>query len=307
MGGRVMVFTPAPRLTVTVERPVDSDELHLHAGGQGIWQARMLNVLGVTVTVCAALGGETGGVLGHLIAGEGVELRAVHREAGSGWYVHDRRKGEREEIADSAGLPLNRHEVDELYDLALVEGLRASVSVLAGPMDPSIVPAEVYRRLASDLSANGSCVVADLSGDHLSAVLAGGVRFLKVSHEELIGAGRARDDSVDELVGALRTLRDDGAGAIVISRAGEPALAMIDDEVYEVRVPPLQVAEHRGAGDSMTAGVAAVLAQGGDLATAVRTGAAAGAVNITRHGLGTGQAELIAEIAGRVRLNRLDR
>ncbi|HEX6500582.1 MAG TPA: PfkB family carbohydrate kinase [Micromonosporaceae bacterium] len=302
-----MVFTPAPRLTVTVERPVESDELHLHAGGQGIWQARMLHVLGASVTVCAALGGETGGVLAHLIAAEGVELRSVRREAGSGWYVHDRRKGEREEIADSAGLPLNRHEVDELYDLALVEGLRATVRVLAGPMDPSIVPAEVYRRLAADLSANGGCVVADLSGDYLSAVLAGGVRLLKVSHEELIAAGRVRDDSVDELVDALRTLRRDGAGAVVISRAGEPALALLDDEVYEVRVPPLQVAEHRGAGDSMTAGVAAVLARGGDLATAVRTGAAAGAVNITRHGLGTGQAELIAEIADRVRLDRLAR
>ncbi|GAA0918575.1 hypothetical protein Vau01_009020 [Virgisporangium aurantiacum] len=35
-----MVFAPAPQLTVTVERFGEHDELHVHPGGQGIWQAR---------------------------------------------------------------------------------------------------------------------------------------------------------------------------------------------------------------------------------------------------------------------------
>ena len=52
----------------------------------------------------------------------------------------------------------------------------------------------------------------------------------------------------------------------------------------------------------MTAGVAAVLARGGDLREAIRIGAAAGAMNVTRHGLGTGRAEAVRELAGRVRL-----
>ena len=56
----------------------------------------------------------------------------------------------------------------------------------------------------------------------------------------------------------------------------------------------------------MTAGVASVLAKGGDLVDAVRTGAAAGALNVTRHGLGTGASEAIAELIGHVRLDRLD-
>ena len=55
-----MVFAPAPQLTVTVERFGEHDELHVHPGGQGIWQARMLRLLEVPVTLCAALGGETG-------------------------------------------------------------------------------------------------------------------------------------------------------------------------------------------------------------------------------------------------------
>lgn len=300
-----MVFAPTPRLTVTLERPGDADELHLHAGGQGVWEARMLVHLGAEVVLCGAVGGEIGPVLEHLVAAEGVSLRSVPRQAGSGWYVHDRRSGERLEIAESEGAPLSRHELDELYGLALAEGLRAAVTVLSGPMDPAMVPADVYRRLATDLTGNGARVVADLSGEHLAAALSGGLAFVKISHEEAIESGRATDDSVDELVGALRSLHEDGAEAVVVSRAAEPALAWLDGEVFSVEAPRLEEVDHRGAGDSMTAGVAAVLARGGDVQEAVRTGAAAGALNVTRHGLGSGRADAIAELTGRVGLRPL--
>lgn len=73
-----------------------------------------------------------------------------------------------------------------------------------------------------------------------------------------------------------------------------------------MHAPPLELADHRGAGDSMTAGVAAVLARGGDMREALHIGAAAGALNVTRHGLGTGRAEAVRELAGRVRLTPLD-
>ncbi len=67
-------------------------------------------------------------------------------------------------------------------------------------------------------------------------------------------------------------------------------------------LPTLEEADPRGAGDSMTAAVAAMLAGGAGLAEAVRFGAAAGAVNVTRHGLGTGHVEAVSEVAKRVRL-----
>ena len=44
-----MVFSPAPQLTVTVEQGPDGPDIHLHAGGQGVWQARMIASLGVPV------------------------------------------------------------------------------------------------------------------------------------------------------------------------------------------------------------------------------------------------------------------
>ncbi|WDZ83620.1 1-phosphofructokinase family hexose kinase [Micromonospora cathayae] len=307
MDERVMVFAPAPLLTVTIEQQADTLELHLHPGGQGVWQSRMITCLGTPVTLCVALGGEVGAALGKLLVDEDVTLRVVNGGSTTGWYVHDRRDGSRAEVAENPGTPMARHDIDELYTVTLTEGLRAPVSVLSGPADPDVVDPDIYRRLAADLTANGGTVVADLSGAHLAAVLDGGIAVLKVSHEELIDDGLADDDSVGALLAAGRALRERGAASVLISRAGEPALALLDDQPpMLVHAPPLELADHRGAGDSMTAGVAAVLARGGDLTEAVRTGAAAGALNVTRHGLGTGRAEAVRELAGRVRLTPLD-
>lgn len=297
-----MVFAPDPQLTVTIDQPADETEIHLHPGGQGVWQARMIQCLGTPVVLCAGLGGEIGQVLEPLLTGKGVELRVIHRESSSGGYVHDRRGGARHEVAAVPGHPLTRHELDELYNLALSEGLDAEVSILSGPGRPSLVAPDIYRRLAADLGRNGSRVVADLSGPHLAAVLDGGVSVLKASHDELIRDGLAVDDSAEELVRVIQALHVRGAESVVLSRAENPALVLVDGEVAEIDMPRLEVADPRGAGDSMTAGLAAVLAQGGDVRLAVRTGAAAGALNVTRHGLGTGRPDAIAGLVDRVRL-----
>jgi 1-phosphofructokinase len=302
----VMVFVPAPQLTVTIEQQHDKPELHVHPGGQGVWQARMITLLGAPVTLCAAAGGEVGRVLEPLLKFHGVTLRTIKRESGTGWYVHDRRSGSRRELAEDPGTPLSRHEMDELYSLALAEGLRAGIAVLSGPAHPSVVPPEVYRRLATDLGANGCKVIIDLSGAHLAAALEGRPHVVKVSHEELLRDGMIPDGSVGSLREALHQLRADGAQMALVSRADEGALALIEDGVYEVDMPRMVAAESRGAGDSMTAGVAAVLARGGTLCEAVRTGAAAGALNVTRHGLGTGRVDAVQVLTERVRLTPVD-
>jgi 1-phosphofructokinase len=301
-----MVFVPAPQLTVTLEQQNDRAELHVHPGGQGVWQARMITLLGAQVTLCATIGGEVGRVLEPLLTFNGVTLKTIKRDWGTGWYVHDRRSGERQELADDPGQPLSRHEMDELYSLALAEGLRSGIAVLSGPAHPSVVPAEVYRRLATDLGANDCKVIVDLSGAHLIAALEARPYVVKVSHEELLRDGLAADDSAGSLTRALHRLHDDGAAMAVVSRAHEGALAIIDDRVYEVDMPKMIAAESRGAGDSMTAGIAAVLAQGGTLCDAVRTGAAAGALNVTRHGLGTGRVDAVQVLTERVRLTPVD-
>jgi len=299
------VFAPDPLLTVTVEAGSDGDEIHLHAGGQGFWVAQMIANLGVEVALCGPFGGESGRVVRTLVGqDDNISLRAIETVGSNGVYVHDRRGGERVMVAETPPDPLGRHELDDLYGAALVGGLEAEVAVLAGPghWAVSVLPPDLYRRLAGDLRANGTAVVADLSGEELTCALEGGLTVLKVSHEQLLEDGRVGEPTDEALVEAMFELRRQGAEHVLITRAEEPALALIDDAAVTIRPPAVEVVDHRGAGDSMTAGLAAGLARGMELLDALRLGAAAAGLNVTRRGLATGERREIERLAGPIEL-----
>mgnify|MGYP001148470696 CR=1 FL=1 len=46
---QIVIFAPSPVLTVTIEDDPDGPDVHFHAGGQGVWQARMLRRIGADV------------------------------------------------------------------------------------------------------------------------------------------------------------------------------------------------------------------------------------------------------------------
>lgn len=300
----VVILAPSPVLEITVEEHPSDGDVHVHAGGQGVWQARMLLSLGRTVDLCCALSGETGGVVGHLLEEEGVRVRAVRREGRGGVSLHDRRGGERKPIIESGGDPLTRHELDELYGITLRTALDARIVILSGPHGEGIVPADLYRRLAADLSTAEVPVVVDLSGERLDAALAGGVTVAKLSDEELRNAGRiakkADVEDVDQIVSEMRALHDAGADVVVVTRAEQSTLLLQDGAVHEVVAPKMAVVDSTGAGDSFVGAFCSVLAAGGSVPDAAVLGAAAGAQNVTRHGLGTGDAATIERLRERV-------
>ena len=75
--GSLAVFAPSPVLTITVEPGPERPAVHLHAGGQGFWVARLAATLGCEATLCCALGGEPGRVLRTPIEAEPIALRAA--------------------------------------------------------------------------------------------------------------------------------------------------------------------------------------------------------------------------------------
>jgi 1-phosphofructokinase len=299
----VVVFAPSLSLSITIEASAGGDdEIHLHAAGQGFWVSRMAGLLGARVVLCTTVGGETGEVLGHLASESGVEVHAVESSQASHAYLQDRRRGERDELAASVVPDLGRHEVDQLYGLALSEGLSADAVLLTGPKTGSELPADVYRRFASDLRRNGRSVYADLSGEALAAAVDSGIDFVKVSDDELVEGGYARSAERDELESGMARLREAGARDVLVSRGEGPALAAVDDELVSVSYPRFEVAETRGTGDSMFAAVAVRRAAGEGWEHSLREGVAAGTLNVTRRGLGSGDADQIDQLAGRVEL-----
>jgi 1-phosphofructokinase len=306
--GRIAVFAPSPLLTVTIERRSDGEEVHLHAGGQGFWVARLAATLGCDVVLCSALGGEPGRVLSGLIQAEPVTLRAADARTPNGVYVHDRRSGERVEIASVDSRPLARHAADELYGIALAAGLDAGLMLVTGCQPRNVIDADVFRRLIGDLRANGKPVIADLTGPPLRAALKGGVELLRLSDEELLVERYASSDSVPDLVAAAHRLRAEGARQVLVSRAGSPALLVGDGaepQVIELAGPRFEPMDHRGAGDSMFAATGVGLASGLSMLEALRLGMAAGSLNATRRGLGTGTRREIERLAAHVTVRRV--
>ncbi len=306
----LVVFAPSPLLTITVEAAdTHEQEIHLHAGGQGFWVARMAALLGAEVTLCCALGGESGAVLRGLIPRENVELSSVECAASNGVYIHARRDGEREQLARTESKRLSRHEADELYGLALSAALDAGVALLTG-VDPStVLDSEIYRRLAGDLRGNGVKVIADLAGSALKAVLAGGVDVLKISEEEILSEALARSTDVGDLLKALDGLHEAGAETVLVSRAERPALVLdgAGGRYLQLTGPRVETLEPRGTGDSMFAALGAGLASGQDLEAALRLAMAAGCLNATRHGLGTGTHQQIEQLSHHIEITQLPR
>lgn len=309
---RAAVFAPTPQLTVTIETRNGADDLHLHAGGQAVWIARMLLELGVETVLCAPMGGESGNVLRELLATEGITLAGVDVDARTGAYVDDRRSGDRVRLCEMEPDHLGRHDIDELYSSFLALAASADVAVAVGPVRDGILRDDTYERLARDIHALRVPLVADLDGRWLRSAAHGGTTIVKVSDEDLLGDDVERPE-IGTVRDTARDLLDLGAGAVVVSRAEEPGIALLGRELrpdgvreYALHGPVLSVVDHHGAGDSMTAGMAAALAHALDIEDCLRWGAAAGALNVTRHGLGTGPTRAVTALLEHVRLVPLE-
>lgn len=298
----IAILEPAPRYTVTVERGErGGSDVHFHAGGQGVWVARMVNRLGERAVLCGPTAGEAGLVVKALVESEGISLKAVECNGEIGGYIHDRRNGERNVVVDVDSPALNRHDSDDLYDVILVEALEAGVAVITGDGHRGIAEGSFFKRLALDLGSSGVRVAADVSGDALRAI-DGGLTFLKVSEDDLVRDGFLKSPDEGELIDLIHEFAATKTEHVVVSRAKEPAITLADRRLRYLRSPSFEPADHRGAGDSMTAALAVGLARKLGTEETLRLGAAAGALNVTRHGLGTGTSSQVEQLARLVAL-----
>jgi 1-phosphofructokinase len=300
---RAAIFGPSPLLSVTIERRgAERDDIHLHAAGQGVWVARMAGELGAWPVLCGFAGGETGATLRSLLERLPGEVRLVETAGGSGCYVTDRRDGERRLLASALAPPPSRHEVDDLFSIVCAAALESDVLVVCNPFPGDVLPLELYGNLVSDVRDNGTPVLVDLSSPRLDSALAGGPDLVKLNDWELAQYVSGSVSAPEQMHAAAQRLRDAGAGIVVVTRGGEPAFVLCEEGSFELTPPRFDRGAREGCGDSMMGGLAAAWARGAGWREALTTGAAAGAANFLRHGLGTGSRQVVEELTGQVRL-----
>ncbi len=302
---RVAVFAPSPMLGVTIEaRGGTGDEVHCHPAGQGAWLSRMAGELGAEPLLCSLVGGETGMLLEALLGTLPGERRLVRTAEPSGCYVVDRRSGERRFVAQALAAPPDRHEADELVAATTVAARESGLLALCNPYPGDAMPLEAYANLVTNARAAGVPVIADLSTPRADAAAGAGADLVKLNDWELAELVRGPVDPPHLLRAAAQRLRELGAANVLVTRAGDPALALLGDEAWELVPPRLEAGSREGCGDSMMGAIAAARAAGRPLQEALVIGAAAGAVNFLHHGLGTGTRREVEEMAGQVELRR---
>lgn len=300
----VALFAPHPLLTVTIEAEgPQRQSIHFHAGGQGVWVAAMARCMGARPILCGLLGGEPGALLRPLIAqAVGSATHLVGTAGASGCYVVDRRRGERELVAMSLSDPPSRHELDELCSLAISHAAQCGWLVVTNPMPAEALPLEVYRDIVADAHAGGARTLVDLSPPRLDSALQGEPDLVKINDWELAEFVRGPVSEPAQLLAGAQRLRDAGARCVIVTRGELPALVLDSEQALELAPPRFERGFREGCGDAMLGALAASWAADGDLRRALVLGAAAGAANFLRRGVGRASREVVDELAGKVTL-----
>jgi fructose-1-phosphate kinase PfkB-like protein len=201
--------------------------------------------------------------------------------------------------------PATRHEVDDLVSLTCAAALGSRSLVVCNPYPGDTLPLEVYGTLVADAKGNGVPVLVDLSSPRLDSALEGRPDVVKLNDWELAEYVRDSVDGIERRRRAAERLLAGGAGAVIVTRGPDPALVVRADAAWELVSPRFERGRREGCGDTMMGALAAALARGLEWERALALGAAAGAANFLRHGLGTGDRAVVDELAERVELRRL--
>ncbi len=306
MSPRVAIFAPHPLLTVTLEcEGAEREQVHFHAGGQGVWVARMTACMGAQPVLCSFVGGESGELVETLLRRIGGDLQIVRTASASGCYVTDRRTGERELLTCTLSDPPSRHELDELFALTCGEAIAAGSLILTNPMPGEALPLELYGDLVADARAGGARTMVDLSTPRLDSALRGKPDLVKLNDWELAQFVCGPVSEPSQLLAAAQRLRDAGAGTVIVTRGELPGVVLGEQGAWELTPPRFTRGFREGCGDAMMGALAASLALGEPLERAVRVGAAAGAANFLRHGLGNASRQSVERLLDSVALEPL--
>ena len=202
-------------------------------------------------------------------------------------------------IAQSWSDPPSRHEMDDLFSIACAAALgERGARRLPAPCPRTRCPLEMFGNLVANARANGTQVIVDLSPPHLNSALEGGPSVVKLNDWQL--AEYAQDDMTDPdklRAGSASACWRRGARAVLVTRGGDPALVLRGDGCLGAACRRgSREARPRAAATRWSARSAAALARGFELEEALRSGAAAGATNFLRHGLGTGSRDVVADL-----------
>nr|WP_298135786.1 1-phosphofructokinase [uncultured Pseudomonas sp.] len=309
---RILTLTLNPALDLTVSldtlQPGAVNRtlgMRRDAAGKGLNVAQVLADLGHSVTVGGFLGAANAAPFEALFQRRGLidAFIRVPGETRSNIKLAER-SGRVTDLNGPGPLVGAEHQEQLLEQLERIAVGHAAV-VVAGSLPQGVSP-QWLTLLLRRLAALGLPLVLDSSGTALRAGLAAKPWLIKPNEEELAQACELSEPSDDELVAAVRGLREQGVEHVLLSR-GAAGVDWYGADIALRAVPPaVEVVSTVGAGDSLLAATLHGLLSAWPAERTLRLATAIAAQAVTQVGFGLHDREQLARLEAGVRIAPLD-
>jgi len=280
-------------------------KIEVDAGGKGINASRVLKELGSETIALGFLGGRTGRFIEHVLNTEGIptDFVRIERETRTNISVQEA-SGAPPTMLNEPGPPIAQDEFDELFAKVRGAARKSSMVIFGGSVPPG-APADVYRRLVTIVREAGARAILDSDGEPMRLGIEAAPFMIKPNRDEVRRLIGVEVKSIDDAARALKSLRELGIQLVVISMGADGAVAGSDEGVWHAAPPQVKPVSTIGSGDSMVAGIAHILSNGGPLDEALRWGSAAGAATAMTNGAEICKRPQVLDLLDKVRMERL--
>ena len=306
-----MILCVSPNLCydrVIVVRGFRAGEVHRAesvtalASGKGLNIARAARTLDVPLTVIGFAAGEAGRAIVRGAQEGGLTLDAVQVAGPSRVCTLIIDPGQSETVVNEPGAHVDARAVRALGGRIGRHLVGAALVVIAGSLPPGLpveFPASIIRRVGSRPT------ILDTPGEAFRLGVAAQPAVAKLNRRELEATLARALPTLTDIMRAARELLEAGAGSVVVTLGAEGVVLASPEGSWLVRPPEVDRVSAVGAGDSLTAGLAAGLLHGRSLLDAVTLGVAAAASDVTTLLPGTVDAADVAAMQARVGIERM--
>lgn len=276
----IVTVTPNPALDITYavealalgesHRVADVIE---RAGGKGLNVAAVLASMGREVVAVAPVGTDDRARFAGDLAARGVPHRLVASPIPTRRSVAIVEPGGRATLLNEPGVAPPQAVWDEVGRQVSALATPGSVTTVSGSLPPDVDP-DLILRLTEQAQAARGHVVLDVRGPALLRALAAGPALVKPNRSEAaesLASRLGRSHSTADLVAgispvdAARGLVEAGARSAVISDGAEGIALVHEDVILWAWLPTPVRGNPTGAGDALTAALAADIEESGGL------------------------------------------
>jgi 1-phosphofructokinase family hexose kinase len=272
------------------------------AGGKGLNVARAIRLLDGQAVCCGFVGGDSGRMLEHLAANEGLEAAwtRIEGETRTCTIIVDTEEGE-VSVINEQGPQVSEADWDQLRATVMQQAQRADGICASGSLPPGS-PAHAFEGFIYDLHETGKPLWVDTSGNALRAALTIQGVHIKVNNDEAAWAAGYEVRNVEGAVKAAQLFRSQGAAVVAVTMGGLGALLSSEKGCWFAQSPPVNVVSAVGSGDAFLAGLITALANGKSESEGLAQAVAAGAANAMKVGGGRFERADFDEILARTQV-----